>query len=67
MATSPAQIISRTEITTGAAARILCTSQDTVARLCEEGILRARRLRTNGYWMIDYASAIEYRNKLRSI
>lgn len=65
--TSPAQTLSVTEITTGVAARILNTSQDTVARLCEEGILRARRLRTNGYWMIDYASAIEYRNKLRSL
>lgn len=67
MATSPAQIISRTEITTSVAARILDTSHDTVMRLCEQGILRARRLRKNGWWLIDYASLIEYRNKMRTL
>jgi len=67
MATSPAQIISRTEITTSAAARLLNTSHDTVMRLCEAGILSARRLRKNGWWLIDYSSVIEYRNKVRTI
>ncbi len=60
------RIVSSTEVTTGVAARLLKVSQDTISRLCEEGILRARRVRETGWWFIDYNSVIEYDVKIRS-
>jgi len=61
-----ARIVSATEVTTGVAARLLQVSQDTVTRLCQEGILRSRRVRRTGWHLIDYNSVIEYRNKILS-
>jgi hypothetical protein len=55
-----------TEVTTGAAARFLKLSQDTVNRLCEEGALRARRVPPNGWWRIDCNSLVEYSSKLHN-
>lgn len=66
-AKSAAAIISATEVTTGVAARVLKVSQDTVARLCEEGLLRARRVRETGWWMINYDSIMEHKLKIRTL
>ena len=49
-----------TEVTVKTAARILNVSHDTVARLCEAGTLRARRITERGWWRIEYDSVIEY-------
>lgn len=49
-----------TEVTVSTAARILRVSHDTVARLCESGTLKARRITNHGWWRIDYDSLIEY-------
>ncbi len=55
-----------TEVTVGTAARILKLSYDTVNRLCEEGILRARRVMPRGWWRIEYDSLIEYGSRIRN-
>ena len=52
-------------ILSGKAARILRVSHDTVSRLCETGELRAWRVGSRGRWRIDYASVIEYLDKIR--
>ncbi len=52
------------EINSGTAARILKVSPDTVTRLCERGLLRARRVGLRGWWRIRYASVIEYRKRM---
>jgi excisionase family DNA binding protein len=57
---------SSAEITTATAARILKVSHDTIARLCEEGRLRARRLRPRGWWRIEYGSLLEYSSRIRN-
>ena len=49
-----------TEVTVSTAARVLKVSHDTVARLCEAGTLRARRITERGWWRIEYDSLIEY-------
>jgi len=54
------------EVTTGAAARYLNISQDTVSRLCEQRLLRARRVGIRGWWRIRHASLIEYRNRINN-
>jgi excisionase family DNA binding protein len=55
-----------TEVTTGAAARLLNISQDTVSRLCEKGALRARRVPPHGWWRIHRKSLVKYGSKLRN-
>jgi excisionase family DNA binding protein len=57
--------VDESEISTGVAARILKVSQDTAARLCEAGTLRARRT-TLGWWRIKYDSVIEYSQQIRN-
>ncbi len=54
------------EVSSGKAARILKLSTDTVARLCERGLLRARRSGLRGWWRIQHASVIEYRDRMRN-
>lgn len=49
-----------TEVTSGTAARVMKVSRGTVENLCEEGKLRAWRLRDNGWWRIDYSSVLEF-------
>ena len=48
------------EVTASTAARILKVSHDTVARLCDAGVLRARRITERGWWRIEYRSIISY-------
>jgi len=59
------RIVSPTEVTSGVAARILRISQETVTRLCEEGVLRARRVRATGWWMISFDSIVEHNARIR--
>jgi excisionase family DNA binding protein len=35
-------------------------SRGTVENLCEEGKLRAWRLKENGWWRIDYSSVVAF-------
>ena len=53
-----------TEVTVKMAARELNVSHDTVARLCEAGALRARRISERGWWRIEYDSVVEYKASL---
>lgn len=65
MTAAPARV-SVKEVRTGTAARILRVSQKTIARLCEEGTLRARRVTGQGWWLIDYDSLVLYAARIRN-
>jgi hypothetical protein len=55
------------EVSTGAAARILKVSQDTVTRLCEAGVFKCRRVGSIGWWRIDYGSLLDYSFRISNV